>query len=352
MNPLTDKVATVAPVRWGVLGASRFALRAAIPAMRQAPLAELRALASRTPDKAAEAARAAGAPRAYGRYEDLLADPEIEAVYNPLPNHLHVPWSIQAARAGKHVLCEKPIALSAAEAEALAAVQRETGVIIAEAFMIRYHPQWDTVAALIGSGRIGAVRALQIAFSYTNVDPTNIRNQREAGGGAVYDIGCYAINVARLIFAAEPRQVAAIAERDPGNGCDRLTSAILDFQGGQATFTIGTQHVRFQGVHVFGTDGHIAVEIPFNAPPDRRCKVFVDDGFQSTPVFTIKETAAERAEVLEVPVASQYALQWQAFSAAVRGGPPVRNDMRSAVANMRVIDAVLRAAESRQWEAV
>jgi predicted dehydrogenase len=349
---MTKPEAGDVPVRWGVLGASRFALMAAIPAMRKAALVDLRALASRSLDKATQVAASAGVPHAYGSYEELLADAEIEAVYNPLPNNLHVPWSIKAARAGKHVLCEKPIALSAAQAEELAEVQRQTGRIIAEAFMVRHHPQWHKVVQVIGDGRIGDVRAVQIAFSYNNSDPGNIRNQKQAGGGALYDIGCYAINVARLLFAAEPRRVAGICERDPASGCDRLTSAILDFGSGQATFTVGTQHVRHQSVHVFGTRGHLEVEIPFNAPYDRPCKVLVDDGVSMTPDFAIKQTATEAAEVLAVPAANQYVLQWQAFSAAVRGGLPMRNDMRSAVANMRVIDAVFRAAESQRWEAV
>jgi predicted dehydrogenase len=340
------------PVRWGVLGASRFALMATIPAARQAPLVDLRALASRSPEKARQAAAAAGVPRAYGSYEELLADDEIEAVYNPLPNNLHVPWSIKAARAGKHVLCEKPIGLNAAQAQELAEVQRETGKIIAEAFMVRHHPQWDKVVALIGDGRIGAVRAVQIAFSYNNGDPGNIRNQQDAGGGALLDIGCYAINIARLVFASEPRRVTGVCDRDPASGCDRLTSAILDFGGGQATFTVGTQHVRYQAVHIFGTKGHLEVEIPFNAPHDRPCRLLVDEGAATTPDFTIKQTATQCAEVLAIPPANHYALQWQAFSAAIRGGPPVRNDMQGAVANMRVIDAVFRAAESQRWEPV
>jgi predicted dehydrogenase len=347
-----QETTSVPPVRWGVLGASHFALMAALPATRQAPLVDLRALASRSLVKARQAAASAGVPRAYGSYEELLADPEIEAVYNPLPNNLHVPWSIKAARAGKHVLCEKPIAMTAAEAEELAEVQQQTGKIIAEAFMIRYHPQWDKVVDLIRGGRIGEVRAVQVAFSYSNSDVANIRNQKDAGGGALLDVGCYAINVARLVFSAEPRRVASVCERDPQSGCDRLTSAILDFGGGQATFVVGTQHVRHQGVHVFGTQGHIDVEIPFNAPHDRPCKVSVDEGLAATPDFTVAQTSAEMAELLALPAANHYTAQWQAFSAAVRGGAPVRNDMRSAVANMRVIDAIFRAAESQRWEAV
>jgi predicted dehydrogenase len=339
-------------VVWGVLGASHFALMAAIPAMQQAPLVDLRALASRSLDKAKAAAAQVNVARAYGSYEELLSDPEIEAIYNPLPNNLHVPWSIKAARAGKHVLCEKPIAMNAAEAEELANVQRETGKLVAEAFMVRYHPQWDAVVKLIQSGRIGKVRAVQTAFSYTNTDLDNIRNQKDVGGGALYDIGGYAINTARLIFGTEPQRVAGVCERDPNSGCDSLTSALLDFGTGQASFVVGTQHVPYQRVHVFGTKGHIDVEIPFNAPHDRPCKVYVDEGFVGGADFTAKHSSDDRRELLITPAANHYTRQWQAFSEAIRTGRPIHNDIQSAVANMRVIDAIFRAAESRRWESV
>jgi predicted dehydrogenase len=337
-------------VVWGVLGVSHFALMAAIPAMRQADLVELRGLASRSLAKAQKAAAEQGVPRAYGSYEELLADPEIEAVYNPLPNDLHVTWSIAAARAGKHVLCEKPIALSAEQAEQLAQVQRETGRLVAEAFMLRYHPQWRAVVELIRSGRIGEVRAVQTAFSYSNSDLENIRNRRESGGGALYDIGCYAINVARLLFGGEPERVIGVSTLDPKSGCDNLTSAILDFGAGQASFVVGTQHVPYQRVHVFGTQGHIELEIPFNAPHDRPCPVYVDDGFEGAADFTVRRSSDERAERLTLPAANHYVLQWQAFSEAIVSGQPYQNDMQSAVANMRVIDAIFRSMASARWE--
>ena len=340
------------PVVWGVLGASHFALMAAIPAMQQAPLVELRALASRSLDKAKRAAAEVNVARAYGSYEELIADPEIEAIYNPLPNNLHVPWSIKAARAGKHVLCEKPIAMNAPEAEELAKVQRETGKLIAEAFMVRYHPQWELVRTLVRSGRIGKVRAVQTAFSYSNSNLENIRNQKDVGGGALYDIGGYAINTARLVFGAEPKRVVGVCEVDPKSGCDCLTSAILDFGVGQANFVVGTQQVPYQRVHIFGTSGHIQVEIPFNAPHDRGCKIYVDEGSVGSPDFTVKQSSDERAELLTTPATNQYAVQWQSFSEAIRTGKPIENDLQSAVANMRVIDAVFRSAASQRWETV
>jgi predicted dehydrogenase len=337
-------------VVWGVLGVSHFACMAAIPSLRQAPLVELRALASRSLDKATRAAAELGIPRAYGSYEELLADPEIEVIYNPLPNQLHVPWSIRALEAGKHVLCEKPIALGRSAAEQLAEAQRRTGKLVADGFMVRYHPQWRAAIELIKAGRIGRVRVVQTAFSYDNADLDNIRNQKQAGGGALYDIGCYAVNTARLIFGAEPKRVVAVSALDARSGCDMLTSAILDFEDGQASFAVGTQHVPYQRVHVLGTRGHLELEIPFNAPHDRPCRVYVDDGFVGAPDFTVRESSDDRAELLALPAASQYMLQWQAFSRAVRYGEPFENDLHDAVANTRVIEALLRSAESGRWE--
>lgn len=342
----------VKPVVWGVLGVSHFALMAAIPGMRAAPLVELRALASRSLDKAKRAAAEHGVPVAYGSYEELLGDPAIEAIYNPLPNHLHVEWSIAALRAGKHVLCEKPIALDASDAARLAAAQRETGKLVAEGFMVHHHPQWELVTSLVKAGRVGQPRAVQTAFSYANHDLENIRNQKQAGGGALLDIGVYAITTARLVFGVEPLRVAATSDVDPASGCDRLTSALLDFGVGQASFVVGTQHVAYQRVHVFGTRGHIEVPIPFNAPYERPCKVYVDDGFAGAPNFTVAQDSDERREVHTLPAVNHYTRQWQAFSEAVRTGGAVRCDMAAALANMRVVDAIARAASSRQWEEV
>ncbi|HYP91531.1 MAG TPA: Gfo/Idh/MocA family oxidoreductase [Polyangiaceae bacterium] len=333
-----------------MLGLNNFAQVAAVPAMRRAPLAKLHALGSRSLAKAERAAAALNGVRAYGSYEQLLADPELEAVFISLPNSLHVPWSIAAARAGKHVLCEKPLALSRAEAESLADVARETGKLVAEGFMLRYHPQWLAVVDLIRSGRIGEVRAVQTAFSYCNTDLEDIRNRPDSGGGALFDIGCYAVNTARLIFGREPERVIGVAERDPRTTCDRLTSAILDFGVGQASFVVGTQHVPYQRVHVFGTRGHLELEIPFNAPHDRPCPVYVDEGFVGAPDFTVRQSSDERAELITTPAANQFTQQWQAMSAAIRSGGTLPNDMQSAIANARIIDAIVRSTNSDRWE--
>ena len=234
------------------------------------------AIASRDLAKAREAAGALGIATAYGSYEELLADPEIDAIYNPLPNHLHVPWTIKAAEAGKHVLCEKPLSLTVAEAETLLAVRARTGVKIGEAFMIRSHPQWLRTRELLEAGRIGRLRSVLGAFSYFNDDPANIRNKVEYGGGALYDIGCYMIQASRYGFGQEPMRVVALIDRDPEMHIDRLTSAILDFPGGQAVFTCSTQLVPYQRVEFLGTQGRIEIEIPFNAPKDRPTRLFVD----------------------------------------------------------------------------
>lgn len=337
------------PVKWGVFGVSNFARMGALPAMRDAPLATLWAIASRSLEKATVAAQELGARQAYGSYEELLADPEVEAIYNPLPNHLHVEWSIAALRAGKHVLCEKPIALDASSAARLAKVQDETGRIVAEAFMVHHHPQWQLVRSLIERGRIGETRAIQTVFSYTNKDPEDIRNRKDAGGGALLDIGVYATTTARLIFGEEPLRVTAVADVDPVSGCDRLTSGLLEFDGGHASFIVGTQQVPYQRVHIFGTKGHIEVVIPFNAPYERPCVVYVDDGFVGAPNFTVSQDPDVGREVHTLPVSNQYALQWQAFSRAVRGGEPLEHDIHRSVANMRAVDALFQAARSRQW---
>ncbi|MGK4008228.1 Gfo/Idh/MocA family oxidoreductase [Sorangium sp. So ce1036] len=330
-------------MRWGVLGASSFALNVSLPGMKRGPLTQLAALASRDVGKARDAARSLGIPRAYGSYEELLDDPEIDAIYNPLPNHLHVEWTARAARAGKHVLCEKPVALSARDAETLVAVQRQTGKLIAEAFMIRNHPQWHQARDWVRSGRIGDLVSVQAAFSFFNRDATNIRNRKDVGGGALYDIGCYAVNTSRFLFGREPARAIALLERDPDFGTDRLTSGLLDYGGAHLTFTCSTQAVAYQRVNAFGTKGRIELEIPFNAPADQPCKIFLDDG------STLNGSSA-RATVL--PAVDQYHLQSEAFSRAIRTGGPIENPIEVAVGNMRVIDALVRSAESGRWEKI
>src|SRR5260221_7250385 len=264
-------------VKWGVLGVASIATRKVIPGMQKGAWSEIAGIASRDPQRSAVAAKELGISKFYGSYEDLIADPEIEAVYIPLPNHLHVPWSIKAAEAGKHVLCEKPIGLSVAEAKQLRDARDRTGMKIGEAFMVRTHPQWIAALELVRGGRIGELRSMMGFFSYANPDPANIRNILAHGGGGLMDIGCYPIFTSRFIFGAEPKRVAAVIERGPQMKIDRLTSAILGFSAGPSIFTCATQLVPYQRMQIFGTSGRVEIEIPFNAPPDRPCRVFVDD---------------------------------------------------------------------------
>jgi predicted dehydrogenase len=330
-------------VRWGVLGVARIATQKVIPAMQRGEWSEVSAIASRDLTKAQASAAGLGIPRAYGSYEALLEDPDIEAIYNPLPNHLHVPWTIRAAEAGKHVLCEKPIARDADEAAPLIAVRDRTGVHIQEAFMIRTHPQWLRALGIARSGRLGEIRSISGFFSYFNRDPANVRNVPAFGGGALLDIGCYLINTARFVFSREPRRVAGTIERDPEFGVDALTSLVLDFAPGHAIGTCGTQLVGYQRVEVFGDRGRLAIEIPFNAPPDRPCRFLVDDG---------SDLFGAGREEFTIDTCDQYTIQGDRFSQAVRGIAPLAYPLEDTMANMRVIDAVFRAAESGRWENV
>jgi predicted dehydrogenase len=319
-------------VRWGVLGVAKIATDKVIPAMQGGTACEVAAIASRNLARAQAAAAALGIPRAYGAYEELLADPAIDAVYNPLPNHLHVPWSIRAAEAGKHVLCEKPIGLSVAETRALIAVRDRTGVRIGEAFMVRTHPQWVRTRELVRTGAIGDLRAIVCAFSYSNRDPQNIRNVVEWGGGGLMDIGCYPIQVSRFLFEREPVGVFGAVERDPDLGIDRLTSGLLDFAPGQAIFTCSTQAVPFQRVQVIGSTRRIEIEIPFNAPPDRPCRILVDDGSDLHGGGVRIETFA---------TCDQYTIQGDLFSRAVLEGGEVPTPLEDSLGNMAVIEKIL-----------
>jgi len=327
-------------IRWGVLSTANIGLRKVLPAMLLGQHSTVTAIASRDLAKAKEAAAALGVPTAYGSYEELIADPNVDAIYNPLPNQLHVPLSIKAAEAGKHVLCEKPIGLSVAEAEELLACRDRTGVKIGEAFMIRSHPQWLRTRALIDQGHIGQLRAVVGCFSYFNVDPMNIRSRVEWGGGALMDIGCYCIQAARYTFRQEPKRVVSAIDRDPAMKIDRLTSALMEFDGGHAIFTCSTQMVPYQRVQFLGTKGRIEIEIPFNAPKDRPTRIFVDSG---DPLGT-------GIRVEEFPVCDQYTLQGDEFSLAILNNTDVAVPLEEAVRNMKVIEAIFRSAETGNWE--
>lgn len=327
-------------IQWGILSTSNLAVQKVIPATQASTLGEVAAIASRSAEAGQRVAAQLGIPRYYASYEALLADPAITAIYNPLPNHLHVEWTIKALAAGKHVLCEKPIALNATDAQRLAeAAATYPQLKVMEAFMYRFHPQWDIARDTIRAGAIGELRTITTIFSYFNSDPTNIRNQADIGGGALLDIGCYATSVARYLFGAEPLRVVGTIERDPQLHTDRFDSGILDFGVGTATFTIATQLTSFQRVTALGTKGSVTIEIPFNAPPDLPCHVVITSG------------DASREELTQA--VDQYTLQADAFARAIIDDTPVPTPLTDAVANMRVLDALVQSAETQHgWVAL
>jgi len=328
-------------IRWGVLGAAKIAVEKVIPAMQGGECTEVVAIASRDADKAKAAARRLGIPTSYGSYAALLADPGIDAIYNPLPNHLHLPWTKAAAEAGKHVLCEKPIGLTAGEARALIDVRDRTGVKIQEAFMVRTHPQWLRAIEICRSGRLGTVRAYVGVFSYHNDDPANIRNVAAWGGGGLMDIGCYLIMTSRMIFGEEPSRVMALLSPDPETGVDTLTSLMLDYPSGQAIGMCSTRLIAHQRVQVFGTAGRLDVDIPFNAPPDRPCRLSVD---------TAGDLFGRGIETELLAVCDQYRIQGDLFSRAILDDTNEPYPLEMSVNNMAVIDAAFRSARSARWE--
>jgi predicted dehydrogenase len=321
-------------VRWGVLSTARIGVDKVIPAIRTAARCEVVAIASRELARAQASASALGIERAYGSYEELLADPDVDAVYNPLPNDLHAPWTIAAAGAGKHVLCEKPLAMDAAEAEHMIAACEEASVLLMEAFMYRLHPTWEAVRELVVSGRIGELRAVQSWFSYFNDDPNDIRNIAASGGGALYDIGCYSVNLSRMLFGTEPVRIQGSVTRDPVTGIDTLTSGILGFADGVATFTCAIRAEPDQRVHIYGANGRISFEIPFNIPPKLPMRVFVTAG-GDPPV-------RPETEVLTFDPANEYTIQAERFAAAVLDRTPVPIPPSDAVGNLRVIEELFR----------
>jgi predicted dehydrogenase len=331
------------PVRFGVLDVSAFAMNKLLPAMSLASGCELAAIASRDFDRACDAASILAIPKAYGSYDDLLADESIEAVYIPLPNHLHTPFALRALSAGKHVLCEKPVGLNAAEIRSLIAASVASGKLCAEALMIRTHPQWLRAIEIARSGSLGEIRMVSAAFSYFNRNPSNVRNMAGIGGGATYDIGCYAVYAARLLFGEEPIRAASTMELDPDFQIDRLSSGLLEFPSGQAHFHVSTQLVPYQRVIAFGTKGRVEIEVPFNALKDRPCRLWTDDGSGLQGESLIEES---------FPVCDQYTVQGERFARAIRGLEPQAVTLEDSLGNALAMDALFRAAQSGRWEPV
>lgn len=325
-------------VKWGVLSTAKIGVEKVIPAMQRGRYCEITAIASRSSSRAKQAAHKLNIPKAYGSYEALLQDPEIDAVYNPLPNQLHVPLSVEALKHGKHVLCEKPISMNLKEAEYfLTESEKYPGLKVMEAFMYRFHPQWQKTRQLVQDGKIGVLCSIQTFFSYYNENPDNIRNKVETGGGALMDIGCYAISLSRFLFQREPHRVLGIVDNDPAFLIDRLTSAVLDFNGKISTFTCGTQLFPYQRVNILGAKGRIEMMIPFNAPVDRVCELWLhSSGSRQIPL----------------PVADQYTLQGDLFSQAVLNDTPVPTPLQDAVDNMRIIEAIFQSVKTNEWISV
>jgi predicted dehydrogenase len=325
------------PVKWGIISTANIGVAKVIPGMLKSKDVEIVAISSRKKKTAQEWAAKLGIPKAYGSYEEMLADPEIEAVYNPLPNHLHVPFTLAAARAGKHVLCEKPVAITAKEAAQLRKASKD--VHIAEAFMVRHATQWLAARDLVKKKKIGDVRAIQVMFAYFNRDPKNVRNMADIGGGGLLDIGCYPITVSRFIFDAEPVAVTATFDRDPKFKTDRLAGGLADFgEGRHLSFTVSTQLAPYQRVNIMGTKGRIEIEIPFNAPPDKPNRYFLQGMEMNAGEWT------------ELPVSDQYQLQAEAFGRIVRGKQKPVWGVADAIQNMKILDAFFRSEKSRKWE--
>jgi len=327
-------------IRWGVLSTAKIGIEKVIPAMQRSQRGEVTAIASRDKARAAAAAEKLGIAKAYGSYAELFADPDIDAVYNPLPNNLHVDLTLEAARAGKPVLCEKPIGMDAADAERLRAIDGKVPVM--EGFMVRFHPQWLWAREQVRSGAVGELRAIQTFFSYTNVDPENIRNKPETGGGALLDIGCYPTVISRFLFDAEPERVFAQIERDPKFSTDRLVTAVLDFGGGRRSdFTVSTQVTAYQRVHIVGTKARLEVEIPFNAPQGKETRVYIDEG---------KEPGDHLRKTHTIAACDQYSEICDAFARVVLGEEKLPYGIDDAIQMMRILDALFRSGDSGKWE--
>jgi len=326
-------------VKWGILSTAKIGLKQVIPAMQAGEMTEVNAIASRSLDKAQVAADSLGIPKAYGSYEELIEDQEVECIYIPLPNSMHLEWALKSMEAGKHVLCEKPIGLSLEEVEEMIRVRDNMGVKAGEAFMVKSNPQWIETRERVRRGEVGNPRMIQGTFSYYNDDPTNIRNIKELGGGGIWDIGCYCTTMSRYIFEEEPLRVVSNLEFDPETNTDRLASVLMDFPSGQALFAVSTQLVPYQRMHVFGTKGHLEVMIPFNAPKQRSCTVAQDIGTLLPDEITTHS----------YPVADQYTLMCETFSKAILEDGELPVSLEDAWYNTKVLTAIFDSAKSGSW---
>lgn len=320
-------------VNWGILSTAKIGIEKVIPAIQKAKNCTVKAISSRDGEKARQAAIKLGIPLSYGSYSDLLADASIDAIYNPLPNHLHLPTTLEAMEAGKHVLCEKPIGMHAGEArQLLEASKNYPELKIMEAFMYRFHPQWEKAKSMVDAGKIGELKTVESFFSYYNDDPEDIRNKKKMGGGGLLDIGCYCISISRFLFGAEPIDVSGRWKIDPDFGTDYLASGLLNFKEGTSTFTCATQTAPCQRVHIVGTDARIVIDIPFNPPPDQETRIWYHQNGNT--------------EEITFAAVDQYTLQTEAFTDAIINNTSVPTPLTDALNNMIVIDAFKEKASS------
>ncbi|SES17960.1 Predicted dehydrogenase [Gracilibacillus ureilyticus] len=324
-------------VKWGIISTANIAQRAVIPGIKESETGEVYAIASRNVDNAKETAEKLAIPVAYGSYEELLADPDIEAVYIPLPNHLHKEWSIKAMEAGKHVLCEKPIALNAKEAEEMIDASKKAGVILAEAFMYRYHPRYRMIEEKIQSGAIGEIRGIHGVFTFNSAGAKeNVRFKKEWGGGSLYDVGVYPISAARMILKQEPEAATVHALFSEQHGdVDMMASGLLEFENGVAlTFDCGMWADFRNRLEILGTEGKIEVPSAFVVNQNEQDHFYVH--------------TSEGTEEVEVPYVNQYALQADVIGQSIRSGEELPFPSDDAIQNMKVLDACLASAEQRK----
>jgi len=326
-------------VKWGIISTAKIGANQVIPAMQKCSNLEIAAIASRDAVAARKMSEKLGIPKYYDNYLELLDDPEIDAIYNPLPNHLHYEWTKKAIERGKHVLCEKPMTLRKQEIDELILLRDRKNVKVGEAFMVHTHPQWVDAVKRIRDGELGKLRAIQGFFSYYKTDPTNIRNIFEYGGGAMWDIGCYPIHTSRFVFGEEPKRVISLVERDPDLKIDRLGSVILDFPSGQCIFTVSTQLVAYQKMMFFGTEKRLGIEVPFNAPNDRECNIYVTDG----------DLFESNKQQISFEICDQYQIQGERFSEAIIHNSEVPVSLEDAIKNTAVIEAVFDSEKAGTW---
>lgn len=326
-------------LKWGVLSTAKIAVQKVIPSMAGSPEHEVVAIASRDQAKVRKVAEKLGINRAYDSYESLIADPDIQVIYNPLPNHLHVEYTLKCLEAGKHVLCEKPVALKKEDVLRLMAARDRAGLKVGEAFMVKTHPQWLKARELVQAGALGNIKLVHGFFSYYNVDAQNIRNIPDYGGGAIWDIGCYPLTTARFVLGEEPQKVVAQMQYDPDFGTDVLASVMMQFPSAQLNFSVSTQLVPHQRMRFFGDKKELEVKIPFNAPKDRPCEVLIHSG----------DVFREKVESIKFDLCDQYTLMTEAFSAAVRGERAVPVPLEDSLANTRALEAIFRSARQGAW---